>query len=223
MIVTLRVALLATLIALGLGYPLSFWIVRAKPSKTRSFVIVAVTISFLISFLIRLYSWIVLLGYYGTINNLFSLLGMSRVILLYNEAAVTIALGQWGAVFAVLFLIGPLQNIDPTLEDAAKTLGSDPVRTFIRVTLPLSLPGVIGVFSALFAWNVASFVTPMIVGGGVVTLIANFIYERFMFTLNYPLGAAMAFVLLTYTLAIWYGVNYFTSKKMPARLTVGGR
>src|SRR5262249_50668943 len=126
------------------------------------------------------------------------------VPLIRNQLGVTVGLTYFVLPFVVLTLASILQRLDVTLEEAAQNLGADPTRTFLAVTVPLALPGVLGAASLAFALSVTAFATPLILGGTAVRMIATVVYDQVLFVHNVPLGAAISMVALGVTLAVMY-------------------
>ena len=147
------------------------------------------------SYLIRIFLWKVILGYNGVVNS--SLLGLGLIeepltIILYNANAVVITLAHAWAPFAILPIYVALSRIDTSLLEAARDLGDGPVRRFFRVTLPLSMSGVVAATLIVFIPTVGDYVTPRLLGGTNGLMIANMIQIQFGKANNAPLGSALA-------------------------------
>jgi spermidine/putrescine transport system permease protein len=156
---------------------------------------VLLSIPFWTSYLLRVFAWKVILGFNGVINSgLLSLGLISQPLefLLYNPTAVVITLAHTYAAFAILPIYVSLEKIDRSLLEAAADLGDGPIRRFLRVTLPLSLPGIIGAAVLIFVPTTGDYVTPTLVGGADGVMIANLIQVQFGRVNNWPLGAALA-------------------------------
>jgi spermidine/putrescine transport system permease protein len=173
-----------------MAYFVAFRVRRAK------FVwLLLLTIPFWTSYLLRVFAWKVILGYDGVINSTLIGLGLiSRPLefLLYNPTAVVVTLAHAYAAFAILPIYVSLEKIDRSLLEAAADLGDGPLRRFLRVTLPLSLPGVLGAAVLIFVPTTGDYVTPTLVGGSDGVMIANIIQVQFGRVNNWPLGAALA-------------------------------
>jgi len=126
---------------------------------------------------------------------------------MYTEFAVIVGMAHVYFPFMVLALLSSLQNIDPTLRLAANNLGAGRVRTFWRITLPLSLPGVLAGSMIVFCLSASAFVTPTVLGGPRVKVMAYMVWEQFLLILNWPLGAAIGFVLLVITTGLMLVYN----------------
>jgi len=202
---SVRISLIVMLVTVLLAYPLAYFIAfRVKRNKIMW--IILITIPFWTSYLLRVFSWKVILGYNGVINSGLMSLGIITEpleFLLYNPIAVVITLAHAWAAVAILPIYVSLEKIDRSLIEAARDLGENAVMTFIRVTLPLSLPGVIAASLLVFIPTVGDYVTPALVGGTRGIMIGNIIQSMFGKALNWPLGAALSIIsMLTVTLVV---------------------
>ena len=185
---------LVTLVTVILAYPLAYF-VAFHVKKNPGLWLFLITIPFWTSYLLRVFAWKLILGYNGVLNS--GLMGIGLIdepleVLLYNPFAVIITLAHAWAAFAVLPIYVSLRKIDPTLLEAATDLGDGPIRRFIRVTLPLSIPGIIGACLVIFIPTVGDYVTPALVGGTDGLMIGNMIQVQFGKAGNWPLGSALA-------------------------------
>jgi spermidine/putrescine transport system permease protein len=183
-----------TLVTVVLAYPMAYFI-AFRATKTKFLWLVLVTIPFWTSYLLRVFAWKVILGYNGVINSGLMSLGLIKAplaFLLYNPTAVVVTLAHAWAAFAILPIYVSLEKIDRSLLDAAADLGDGAIRRFVRVTLPLSLPGVIGAAVLVFVPTTGDYVTPTLVGGPDGVMIANVIEVQFDRIGNWPLGSALA-------------------------------
>ncbi|WP_407704257.1 ABC transporter permease [Thermohalobaculum xanthum] len=183
-----------TLTTVLLAYPIAYF-VAFHVERNKALWIFLITIPFWTSYLLRVFLWKVILGYNGVLNS--ALLGLGLVdqpltFLLYNANAVVITLAHAWAPFAILPIYVALAKIDRSLLEAAEDLGDGPLRRFWRVTLPLSMPGVIAAALIVFIPTVGDYVTPRLVGGTDGLMIANMIQVQFGKANNAPLGAALA-------------------------------
>ena len=198
MLKSIVVSLAATALVVLLAYPMAYFLAfRVKRNKTLWLVLL--TIPFWTSYLLRVFSWKIVLGYNGAINSALKTLGIidrPLEFLLYNPAAVAITLAHAWIAFTVLPIYVSLEKIDPSLLEAATDLGDTKWRRFLRVTLPLSAPGTIGAALLVFIPTVGDYVTPMLVGGPGGTMIGNLIQELFLRQNNAPLGAAVAIMMM---------------------------
>lgn len=199
---TLRIAGLATVQSLVLGYPLAYAIARTRSAKLRNLLLALTVGSFLSSGIIKVFSWLVVAGNLGLVNNILSGLGFGRLELLYNENVVIVGLSYIHLPLMVLTLAAVLQRLDRTLEDSAMDLGANPLQVFVHVTLPLSMPGIIAGSIITFVYGLGAFLVPVILGGTRGRMISNIIFEQFSFTHNIPFGSAVALILLSVVVVI---------------------
>lgn len=187
---------LATLLALLLSYPIATVIVRA--TRWRTVLLFLVVLPFWTSFLVRTYATIFLLRDTGAVNQLLLLAGVIRepLRMLYTPGAVLFGLVTGFVPFMVLPIYASLEKVDPALLEAAEALGATSWRRFLRVTWPLTLPGVAAGSFLVFVPALGSFLTPDLLGGAKVELIGNLIQSQFTSARNWPFGSALSFLLL---------------------------
>jgi len=184
-----------TVLTVALAYPIAYFV--AFHARRKFFWLVALTIPFWTSYLLRVFAWKIILGFNGVINSglmRLHVIGQPLEFLLYNPFAVVVTLAHAWAAFAILPIYVSLEKIDRSLLDAASDLGDSRLRRFLRVTLPLSMPGVIGAAILIFVPTTGDYVTPQLVGGARGTMIANIIQVQFNSIGNWPLGAALSLV-----------------------------
>ncbi|HKQ10865.1 MAG TPA: ABC transporter permease [Rhizomicrobium sp.] len=184
-----------TLVTVGLAYPMAYFV--AFHTRHKFLWLVALTIPFWTSYLLRVFAWKIILGFNGVINSAavrLHLIDQPLSFLLYNPFAVVVTLAHAWAAFAILPIYVSLEKIDRSLLEAASDLGDSALRRFLRITLPLSMPGVIGAAILIFVPTTGDFVTPELVGGTKGTMIANLIEVQFNAAGNWPLGAALSLV-----------------------------
>jgi len=191
---SLAIASLVTLTTVVLGYPMAYFLAfRVKRGK---FIwLLLLSIPFWTSYLLRVFAWKIILGYEGLINSGLLRLGLVSQpldFLLYNATSVVIALTHSYAAFTILPIYVSLEKIDPALLEAAADLGDSAFQRFLRIVLPLSLPGVIAAAVLTFVPVLGDYVTPTLVGGSDGLMIANMIQVQFGRANNWPLGAALA-------------------------------
>ncbi|ROP83724.1 putrescine transport system permease protein [Stella humosa] len=194
---SLKVALLSTVACLLLGYPMAYGIVRA-PARWRPLLLTLVILPFWTSFLIRVYAWIGILAPNGILNNL--LLGLGWIgeplVLLSTEPAVILGIVYSYLPFMILPLYATLERLDPALMEAAADLGCRPVAAFLRVTLPLSLPGMLAGSMLVFVPAVGEFVIPDLLGGTDTLMIGKVVWDEFFSNTDWPVASAVATALL---------------------------
>ncbi|MEI9995658.1 MAG: ABC transporter permease [Rhizomicrobium sp.] len=191
---SIAISALVTLVTVALAYPMAYF-VAFRVERAKFVWLILLTIPFWTSYLLRVFAWKVILGYNGVINSGLMSLGLIHQpleFLLYNPTAVVVTLAHAWAAFAILPIYVSLEKIDRSLLDAAADLGDGPLRRFLRITLPLSLPGVVGAAVLIFVPTTGDYVTPALVGGADGTMIANVIEVQFDKIGNWPLGAALA-------------------------------
>jgi spermidine/putrescine transport system permease protein len=191
---SLGVSALVTLITVLLAYPMAYYL-SFHLGQRKALWLFLITIPFWTSYLLRVFAWKIILGYNGAINASLMELGLiaqPMEFLLYNVNSVVITLAHAWAPFAILPIFVSLEKIDRSLLEAATDLGDGPIRRFLRITLPLSLPGVVAAALIVFIPTVGDYVTPRLVGGKDGLMIANMIQVQFGKANNWPLGAALA-------------------------------
>jgi len=184
-----------TAVTVALAYPMAYFV--AFHARRKFVWLVALTIPFWTSYLLRVFAWKIILGFNGVINSglmRLHLIDQPLEFLLYNPFAVVVTLAHAWAAFAILPIYVSLEKIDRSLLEAASDLGDSAFRRFLRITLPLSAPGVIGAAILIFVPTTGDFVTPELVGGTKGTMIANLIEVQFNAVGNWPLGAALSLV-----------------------------
>lgn len=205
---TVKMGLLSVLACLVLGYPVAMFMAQTS-GKLRGIITFLIISPHLISVVIRNFGWVVILGEKGWINSTLLKLGLidTPLKLLYNELGVVIGLTDSLIVYMILAIATSLYQIDGSLYKAAGILGAGKVRTFFTVTLPLTLPGIVAGTTLVFSLSMSAFVTPALMGGTSVKVLPVIAYEKIMAQLNWPLGAALSFLLLGSTIAL---VSLFT-------------
>ncbi len=190
---SIRVALVTTALAVLIGYPAAYFI-ASSPRRLRIPLLVFVVLPFWTSFLIRTYSWIVLLNPAGLINKFLEGVGVIEepVPLLYNEFAIVVGLLYAYLPLMVLPLYASIERLGPTPREAAADLGATPAHTFLRVTLPLTLPGIAAGCIFVFVPSLGNFIVPDLLGGGRRIMMGNLIQQQFLQARDWPFGATLA-------------------------------
>jgi putrescine transport system permease protein len=194
---SLRIAAVATLSCLLAGYPMAYAIARS-PQPWRTLLLLLVMLPFWSSFLLRIYAWMGMLGTHGTINSVLLALGwISQPLpLMYNTFAVYLGIVYTYLPFMVLPLYAVLEKQEADLREAAEDLGARPREVFLDVTLPLSLPGIVGGSMLVFIPVVGEFVIPTLLGGLDTHMIGRALFDEFFVNRDWPLASAVAIVLL---------------------------
>ncbi|WP_291002749.1 ABC transporter permease [Hoeflea sp.] len=191
---SLFVSVTVAFVTVILAYPVA-WFVSFHGGRYKGLWLFIITVPFWSGYLLRILSWKVILGYKGVLNSGLLYLGVIAEPLnwlIYNVNAVIITLAHSWAAFAILPLFVSLEKLDRSLLEAAADLGDGPVRRFLRVTLPLTMPGIIAALLIVMIPTVGDYVTPRLVGGKDGVMIANAIQAQFGKASNWPLGAALA-------------------------------
>ena len=189
-------------LATALAFPLAYFL-RFRAGSRATLYLLLLLLPFWTSYLLRVVAWRLMLGHEGVVNSLLMSVGLiSEPIsaLLYNREAVIVTLVYVWIPFAALPILAALQRVDPALHEAASDLYARPRDQFLRVTLPLSMPGVLIAFFMVFIPTVGEYVTPMLVGGPGGSMYGNIIQDFFTRAANWPFGSMLAIVMLTATL-----------------------
>lgn len=200
---TLRLSALTTLICLVLAFPVSHYLVTSRGWR-QLVVFIILLMPLVTSVTVMSYGWLILLGRQGLINTVLvgvGLLSMPQP-LMNNEPAIVVGLVHVFLVFMVISIAGSLQSINPSLVPAARSLGAGPVSTFLRITLPLCLPGIRAGSLLVFALSMSAYAIPGILGGPRYKFISTLVYQQAVSLFNWPVGAALAVVLLILTALI---------------------
>jgi len=199
---SLGIALVNTVLCLLAGYPLAFFIAR-QPANRRNALLLLVMIPFWTNFLVRTYAWMVILRDTGVINNLFLAIGFisQPLPLLYNRSAVILGLFYGYLPFMILPLYACIEKLDFSLVEAAHDLGANALRTFLRVVLPLTKPGIVAGSILVFIPSIGAYITPDLMGGAKVTMVGNLLQQQFLKVRDWPFGSAVGFILMITVLA----------------------
>jgi len=192
---SLVLALVTTVICLAVSYPFAFYIATRTP-RVRNVLLVLVMIPFWSNFLVRTYAWRVILGSEGPISQLSQLLGGEEFRLLFTNTAVLIGLVYGFMPFMVLPLYAALERMDWRLVEAARDLYADGWTAFRKVTLPLSMPGVVAGSILVFIPTLGAYVTPALLGGARTVLMGDYIVSQFLAARNWPFGSALSFAVM---------------------------
>ncbi|MEL6646519.1 MAG: ABC transporter permease [Pseudomonadota bacterium] len=204
----------ATVATILVCYPMAYY-VAFHVHRNKMMWIILMTLPFWTSYLLRVFAWKVILGYEGVINSGFMAIGWIEApleFLLYSQTAVIITLAHAWAAFAILPMYVSLEKIDKSLLEAATDLGDGPVARFFRITLPLSMPGVIAASFLIFIPTTGDYITPALLGGPDGAMIGNFIQLQFGPVNNWPMGATLSIVLMLWIAAIALVFLFLTRK-----------
>ena len=201
---SMKIAVAVTVLALLLGYPLAYLLsFHAHKSKSAAYQLVIIPLW--VSYLVRAYAWKTILGSTGVLNTLLIYLHVvDEPIswLLYSPVAVVLTLTHIYTPFVFLPIYASLEHIPRPLIEASYDLGATPFKTFLKVVLPLSLPGVIAGATFAFVLSLGDFLSPLLVGGPNGIMISNIVYSVFGAAYNWPLGAAVSFCMLLFVIVL---------------------
>ncbi|MFC0200270.1 ABC transporter permease [Paracoccus rhizosphaerae] len=195
MLRSLMVAAIVTLATVLTAFPIAYYVSFMVRPERKAMWLFLITIPFWTSYLIRVFLWKVILGYNGVVNSSLTGLGIidePLTFILYNVNAIVMTLAHAYAPFAILPIFVALEKIDRSLLEAGRDLGESRAMTFWRVTLPLAMPGVIAATLIVFIPTIGDYVTPEVIGGGKIPMIANLIQVQMLALDNRPLGSALA-------------------------------
>lgn len=203
---SLMIAVKTTIICLLLGYPVAYFIARSR-EKVQNALILCITLPMWINMLVRTYAWIGMLSEGGLIQKILQFLGMGNVDLLYTEGAVLLGMVYNFLPFMILQIQTSLSKMDNSLLEASADIGASPAQTFRRVTLPLSLPGVINGITLVFLPAVSSFFIPKLLGGGQYFLIGNMIENQFITVGEWNFGSAISMIMAVIMMLLMMAVR----------------
>lgn len=204
LIESVEIAAAATVIALLIGYPTAYAISRLS-ARWRTALLVLIVVPFWTNFLIRIYAWIVLLSTQGVVNDVLMAGGLisERLPLLYTKGSVVAGLVYVYLPLMILPIYASVAKLDGELAEASANLGANRFTTFLRVTLPLSLPGVITGSIFVFVPSIGNFVVPELLGGGKTVMVGNLVRDQFLKARDWPFGATLALVMVVLLLALF--------------------
>lgn len=209
---SLWLSLLSTLLCLIIGYPIAY-IISRMPAKKRNSLILLFVIPMWMNFLLRTYAWLTLLGNNGLLNKFFAIFGLGPFNLMYNYKAVLLGMIYNFLPFMVLPIYSVMIKMDKNLIDAAKDLGADDKKVFLKVILPLSKSGIYTGITMVFIPAISTFVISNLLGGNKFYLIGNLIEQQFTFTGNWGFGSAIS-IYLTIIMLIFLAITGFDLKKI---------
>ena len=192
------------LFTLLLAYPLAYALTRTNSSALRSFILIVSVTPLFLGEVVRTYSWMIVLGNNGFLNTLLLKLGLvdRPLRMMFTSGGVIAALVHVTMPIMVIMLAAALSHIDRNYEKAAESLGAGPIRIFMTITLPLSMPGIVAGFSTAFAWTFSAFATPQLIGGGRVATVSTLIYQLGFSSFNFPFAASLSIIGLALSLAV---------------------
>jgi putative spermidine/putrescine transport system permease protein len=201
---TVWICFVTAFVTLLVGYPLAYALVRVRSAALKAAILVIAVTPLFLGEVVRTYSWIVVLGNNGFINTMLLKSGLiaQPVQLMFTRFGVVTALVHVTLPVMVIMLAAALAHIDRDYRKAAESLGAGPIRAFLTVTLPLSMPGVVAGVTTAFAWTFSAFATPQLIGGGRVNMVSNLVYQLGFASFNFPFAASLSVAGLLLTFAV---------------------
>lgn len=211
---TVLLGIWVTACCVVLGFPVAYVLARTRSRQVRAVLLTLLLVPLMTSVVVLSYGWMVLLGNTGVVNKALLALGVidSPVRLMFNTTGVVVALVAILLPYMVLSLMPVIQNIEPALEEASRSLGANPWRVFRDVVLPLSLPGVGAGSILVFVLSIAAYATPRLVGGSRLLVMPIFVYDQAMSLLNWPFASATSFILLALVLVLMALQGYLVDR-----------
>ncbi|AXI54266.1 hypothetical protein SuNHUV7_38900 (plasmid) [Pseudoseohaeicola sp. NH-UV-7] len=207
---TLRICIVTTVFSVLLGYSIAYAMVHCH-QKQKNYMLTLLLVSFWISILVRTFSWLMLLGRNGLVNNTLEGIGIisEPIAFMRNELGVLIGMVHYMVPYAVLPLLVNMQSLDTRVMDASRNLGATGAQTFWRVYLPLTTPGLVASTLLVFILSLGFYVTPAVLGGGKVLMIAEYISVQLLVTLQWGTAAMLAALMLFGVLSMLYIMSKF--------------
>ena len=205
---SLWVAVLTTIICLLMGYPVAYIISQMK-EHSKGIMVLLITMPMWINMLVRTYAWVGILQDKGVINTILGLFGIGPISLIYTDFAVVLGMVYNFIPFMILQIYTALSKMDKSYLEAASDLGANKVESFLHITLPLSLPGVLSGITLVFLPAVSSFFIPKMLGGGQYVLIGNVIESQFLTSGNWNFGSAISLIMTVIVM-----ISLFVTKKL---------
>ena len=201
---TVWICFLTAFSTLIVGYPLAYALVHVRHPLLKSAILIIVIAPLFLGEVVRTYSWIIVFGNTGFINSILIALSLidKPIQFMFTTFAVVVALVHVTIPIMVIMLATALAHIDRGYVKAAESLGAGPIRAFLTITLPLSMPGVIAGFTTAFAWTFSAFATPQLIGGGRVNMVSNLVYQLGFASFNFPFAASLCVSALILTVAV---------------------
>jgi len=209
---TLWIAGLVTLLCILIGAPEAYVLSRMR-DPWRSILLLIVLAPLMISVVVRAFGWSMLLGPEGLVNQTLRWVGLKPVRMLYTEIAVIVALVHVMLPFMVIPVWTSLQKLDPAVENAALSLKASPFTTLRRIVWPQVMPGVLSGGLIVFGLSASSFAIPGLLGGRRLKMVATLVYDEYLHELNWPLGAALALILLLANLIVMLSLNRVVERR----------
>ncbi|MBX8802018.1 ABC transporter permease [Pseudochrobactrum asaccharolyticum] len=210
---TLAISALATVICLIAGFPVAYFMVRLATPKMRSLFFILIILPLLMGNAVRTAAWMVILGDKGLLTSSMTMLGLDPVKLMYTPTAVIIGLVSVLLPFMIITLQSVMQGLESNLEDAAASLGAGHLTVLRRIVLPLALPGLLAGTMLCFILSMNAYATPVLIGGPQFHMMAPEVYQQITKAMNWPFGAALAFILMGVTLILTTVSNVIVQRR----------
>ncbi|MCL8382607.1 ABC transporter permease [Xanthobacter aminoxidans] len=210
---TLWISALSTLLCLVAGFPVAYFLVRQASDKWKGRLLLLIVLPLLMGNAVRTAAWMVILGDKGLFNAVIGAVGLSPVKLMYTPTAVVIGLVSVLLPFMIVTLQSVIEGIDANLESAAQSLGASHLTVLWRVVLPLALPGILAGTMLCFILSMNAYATPVLIGGPSFHMMAPTVYQQVAKAMNWPFGAALAFVLMAVTLVLTTTANVLVQRR----------
>jgi putative spermidine/putrescine transport system permease protein len=201
---TVWICFLTAFCTLLVSYPLAYALVHVRHPLLKSTILITVITPLFLGEVVRTYSWIIVFGNNGFINSILLALSLIErpVQFMFTTFAVVVALVHVTIPIMVIMLATALAHIDRSYLKAAESLGAGPIRAFVTITLPLSMPGIIAGFTTAFAWPFSAFATPQLIGGGRINMISNLVYQLGFASFNFPFAASLCVAGVVLTIGV---------------------
>lgn len=216
---SLKIALITTVLCVLIGYPVAYAIATASPKRSNLYILL-VTLPMWINMLVRTYAWIGILSDNGLVNHILGFFGMTPTQLLYTDFAVVLGMVYNFVPFMILQIHSSLAKMDKSLLEAANDLGANRLQRFLKITLPLSIPGIISGITLVFLPSVSSFVIPKLLGGGGYMLIGNIIETQFITVGEWNFGSAISMIMALIIMLSMYITRKFDRDNTERRTKV---
>ncbi len=219
---TFYISLLTAVFSLLASYPVAYALVRAQKDWVRSLLVSLSITPLFTGEIVRTFSWMLMLGTDGFINSVLRKLGIIDMPfqIMYTRFGVVLALVQFSMPVMIILLATAISHVDRDCEKAAANLGASPGNVFWRITLPLTLPGILAGITVVFAWTMSAFSTPQLIGGGKVLMISNLAYLQGFSILNLPFAATLSLIALVSALGSLALMKTFTAR-VERRMAIG--
>lgn len=210
---TMQLGVAVTVLSLILGYPVAYFLARTK-SRLQPILVYLIFVPMMISLVVRAYGWMILLGYNGVVNTILLWLGVisTPLRMLNSVHAVVLGLAEVLLPFMVIPVLAALKDVQPSVEEAARALGATPRQTFFKVTLPLSVPGIISGSLMVFSLSITAYALPALLGGAQVKMISAIAYDAMLVSYNWPFGSAVGILMVVVSTVLIYAYLRITPK-----------